>query len=538
MNKRYAGDTNPQAYNAEYRKRIAEIREANNANEIEMLSIRPFVKKEDQAFKIHYERVEDFFAQYELNNFLLVTTPGVYENVFSYLNLEELQYSYVYVKDSKIDTLNEIANIVTSELIKKDKNLSGAVSLSTGSSPVSPTSVICMGGGVAMDAGKYLAERLGLPLFAIPTVLSVNAAYCYKAAVREADRNKAGAYNVVYKFYGLPQAICVDLDIITGKASMDFIKDVRFRDKSGARISWNMLRELNIAGAGDLLSIHTASFDWKINSLAARGLEVDNPDGSADKVSLEKPFSQEICDGAVEVLNLLSEYATEIRSGSREGAEFLARAYHWIAEQSWIIQHTMWESASEHGMFDCFENEAGIELTHGQVVALSVFFMSLLQDNQHERVAKLIDRLGIDISLAYLGADDSKNNLVTPATLCACLMHLRNYIEQIAYRYTIISAKPITSQWILESLDYYYKTVYEKTISRYENRRDLYSEDMSEATRGEYTRLENIKNRLQLDLQVHKDAFKLAQESNFKTYDERLNRYFKAVSDMRSVYQN
>ena len=188
-----------------------------------------------------------------------------------------------------------------------------------------------------MDAGKYIAEKVGAPLYAIPTVLSVNAAFCYKAAVREPDQFEKGRYNVVYRFYGLPQAICIDLDVITNAKDFEIITgSANKEEKDAARIRWNMLRELNIAGAGDLLSILTATYDWKLNSIAARGLKVDGSE-QYGMVSLEKPFSQEVCDGANEVLDMLGEYATEIRSGSREGAEFLARAYHWIAEQSWIM---------------------------------------------------------------------------------------------------------------------------------------------------------------------------------------------------------
>lgn len=521
MERRYAGCeklSNERLHELEYLRNLP----GEEGEERELFQIPPLVKREDQAFIVKYESISKFIAQFRIRNYLLVTTPGVYKAALNQLSNND--YIVAYVKTSKVEDLDNLDKIVeeTTMALREDRGLNKEQKrINDNKYPASFNfeGVLCMGGGVAMDAGKYLAAKIGAPLYAVPTALSVNAAFCYKAAVREADPYSEGKYNVVYRFYGLPQAICIDLDIITGSKQISVVKNKNAKDsdKQAARIQWNMLRELNIAGAGDLLSMLTATFDWKINSLVARGLKVDGSE-SHGMVSLEKPFSQEVCDGANKVLDLLEEHATEIRAGKREGAEFLARAYHWVAEQSWIMQHTMWESASEHGMFDCFENVAGTELTHGQVVALSVFFMSLLQNNQHERSIKIIQDLGLDISLAYLCADDSMNPTIQPETLCRCLIKLKEYIEQIDYRYTIISAKPITSEWIISSLNQYYEVIYTDLIKKYDNRKQLYpevgspyeevkAEDM--AMVAERMRLEIINTKLREDLKKHVSAYKV-----------------------------
>ena len=503
MERRYAGC---ETLDAARMQVLQQRREQNMACEKPLFPIRPLVKESELAFRVKYQPLDEFLKEQKLDesHYLLITTAGSYRAA-----LEKLSGSYavIYVRDSKEDTLHGLQKLYDDTVAEQaaDSLLDAAQKQPSRTLRTDEfDAVLCLGGGVAMDAGKYISDQVvHAPLYTAPTALSVNAAFCYKAAIREKDPYTEGAYNVVYKFYGLPQAICIDLDIITGRKILAAGQDAQ------SVASWNMLRELNAAGAGDLLSILTATFDWRINSLVARGMEALDPNDKDAVTKLEKPFSQEVCDGAMELLALLSENAERIRGGTAEGAEFLARAYHWIAEQSWLMQHTMWESASEHGMFDCFENVAGTELTHGLVVALSVFFMSSLQQNQHLRASEMVHRLGLDISLANLAINKADNEKIRPATLFRCLMNLRQYIDQIAYRYTIISAKPITGQWVLSVLDEYYSTVYGDLLSQYENRETLYG-GTSPLAQAERLRLERIHNRLAADLAAHQVAMQAA----------------------------
>ena len=444
--------------------RLAELERRQtvaSACELPLLPIRPLVKAKDQVFHIKYQPISDFLKEQKINNYLLVTAPGAYLATLD--QLEGTNYTCIYVTDTKEDTLCAIQTLYDGTVAHQQKDASLPKHLVQQTASLADRTfeaVVALGGGVASDAGKYFAENIiHAPLYSVPTALSVNASFCYKAAIRMKDPYKSGAYNVVYKFYGLPQAICIDLDVITGSKLLQRAQ-AGGEDSATAGRQWNMLRELNIAGAGDLLSILTATFDWRINSLVARGMSVPDPIDHRETTILEKPFSQDVSEGAKELLSLLAEHADDIRNGRKAGAMFLARAYHWIAEQSWIMQHTMWESASEHGMFDHFENVAGTELTHGQVVALSVYFMSLLQENEHERALSMIQRLGLDISLADLAINPRTNYKIAPITLYDCLADLKAYIDEIAYRYTIISAKPITKDWVLTALDKYYTDIY------------------------------------------------------------------------------
>lgn len=486
----------------------------NHSAEEPLLKIRPLISANEQVFRVKYQPINTFLKEEGLDHhhYLLITTPGVYRAVIDQL---VGSYTCIYVFDSKMETLQDIQalydatvasqqkdSFLPEEVVQQNRDIRDEVF----------EAVVCMGGGVGMDAGKYISsEVVHAPLYAIPTVLSVNAAFCYKAAVREPDPYKDGAYNVVYKFYGLPQAICVDLEVITSEDKLQAAKDSGDENAYEAvRNQWSMLRELNIAGAGDLLSILTATYDWRINSLVARDMCAPDPVALGKSVLLEKPFSQDVCEGAMELLALLAEHADEIRGGTKEGAKFLARAYHWIAEQSWVMQHTMWESASEHGMFDHFENLAGTELTHGQVIALSVYFMSLLQEYQHDRVLKMIERLGLEISLADLAANGAMNYKIAPITLYDCLVDLKKYIDEIAYRYTVISAKPISKQWVLDALDKYYADVYDRVEQRYLKREELF-EDKNDVHFAERRQLEKIIHRVTAQKKAHEAAMEAAR---------------------------
>ncbi|MBE6939818.1 MAG: iron-containing alcohol dehydrogenase family protein [Ruminococcaceae bacterium] len=519
--------------------------------EKELLQIRPLVPKEKQVYQVKFEPVEQFLVEMGITkDYLLITTPGVYYAIRDKLQGEPgKDFTYIYVSDAKEDRLSDLQTLYN-ETIESD-----AAYAKVAKEPVTVqeaktldlafkkkvSCVLCTGGGVAMDAGKFIAHALNglyqaegivdesgkakkVDLYTVPTVLSVNAGYCYKAAIREKDPyDPTGeAYNVVYRKKGLPKAICVDLDVITSAASLQYLQenkelwDQPTEAMYQAENLWNMLRELNIAGAGDLLSMLTATYDWQINSLVARDMVAVEPNAPLDesqKVKLEKPFSRDVCDGAMELIGLLAEHADEIREGKKEGAEFIARAYHWIAEQSVIMDHTMWESASEHGMFDCFENRAGVELTHGKVVALSVYFMSLLQCNQHDRALNMIRRLGLDISLGNLAIDSRNNRKVTPLVLYKSLAELRQYIDEINYRYTIISAKPITDEWVLAALDKYYKDIYEGLAEQYRNA--LYDNRIlnEENNHKEKARLAAIAEKVDQDYQSHKQAMEAARSA-------------------------
>lgn len=303
-----------------------------------------------------------------LDNYLVVTDAFIYEKYRDQLNNHHQTY---FVKNVEVETLEE------------DVAQFGNVEV-----------VLAMGGGLAIDAGKWIAERLGKKIHSVPTVLSVNAAFCYKSAMR--------VHNIVtYMGRIFPEAIYIDFDIIQSAP-----------------------KHLNISGAADLMSCLTGSYDWKLNSM----------------VTKSHKFSQEIYDGAQYLVGMLSENIDNIKEVNDDGVYFMCEAFRWVAENSANMNHTMWESASEHACFDNMERVCEKGFLHGQIIGLTVYFMSLFQDNQHERALMMLKRLGIDVTLQGLG--------ITEEQLRTCLLTLREFTEKEGLRYTIINAKPMTEEWV------------------------------------------------------------------------------------------
>lgn len=127
----------------------------------------------------------------------------------------------------------------------------------------------------------------------------------------------------------------------------------------------------------------------------------------------------------------------------------MCEAFRWIAEHSAKMNHTMWESASEHAFFDNMEFVCKKPFLHGQIIGLTVYFMSLFQDNQHERALMMLKRLGIDVTLKGLD--------ITEEQLRTGLLTLRDFTEHEGLRYTIINAKPITGEWVDMAISKYKK---------------------------------------------------------------------------------
>nr|MCU0513615.1 iron-containing alcohol dehydrogenase [Anaerolineae bacterium] len=68
--------------------------------------------------------------------------------------------------------------------------------------------VYAVGGGLAVDAAKYIAHRRGLPLIVLPTVLSVDAFFTWAAGVRRDG-------GVVYLETGPAERVVIDLDVLS-----------------------------------------------------------------------------------------------------------------------------------------------------------------------------------------------------------------------------------------------------------------------------------------------------------------------------------
>lgn len=251
---------------------------------------------------------------------------------------------------------------------------------------LSPELQVCVGfgGGSALDMAKYTAWKRDLPALLIPSILSVDACVTATAAVRVDGR-------VRYVGTIIPEAIYIDFAIL--------------RQAPG---------HLNAAGAADILSIHTALFDWQ---LAAH--------------QTNEPFNAAIGEQARQLLDALNEHASDIRENSPRGLRFLAEAF--AIEDNLCSQHgsSRPEEGSEHFLAYNLEYRSKRAFIHGELVGACIVAMAHFQENDPDLVVGLLDRLGIAYRAHHLN--------ISRKLFKECLETLPAYCEHEGLPYSIIN---------------------------------------------------------------------------------------------------
>lgn len=260
--------------------------------------------------------------------------------------------------------------------------------------------VLAIGGGQAIDFGKYFAWKRGIRLVSVPTILSVDAFTTPAAGIRQGHR-------VVYLGHATPDPLVIDYDIIRTAPP-----------------------ELNIAGVGDLLSIHTASFDWEFAHRAGRS---------------EYPFSPEAIAAARGIVRLLEDNVSEIRQCSDAGLWAIVEGCIRLNTICLPAGHFRVEEGSEHYLFYELEERLQRPFTHGFIVGLGIRLMSRLQGNRPAEVTAFMDEVGLLHQPSDMG--------IRRADLEASLLNLRRYVEaRNDLWYTAINQSNITPEWIEDAL--------------------------------------------------------------------------------------
>jgi glycerol-1-phosphate dehydrogenase [NAD(P)+] len=261
--------------------------------------------------------------------------------------------------------------------------------------------IIGIGGGQAIDAGKYFAWKLEIPFISIPTIMSVNAFVTPAAGIR---RN----HQVVYLGEVSPNPLIIDYDIIRSAP-----------------------RELNIAGIGDLLSIHTASFDWE--HAQSKGMS-------------EYPFSSSITRKASEILGELYPHIPAIRNAENEGLKAIALGYMKLNTICLPLGHFRVEEGSEHYLFYELEERLQQPFIHGNIVGLGIYLMSRLQRNDSNGITEIMDEVGLGYHPNAMG--------IKKEDLLRSLLNLNNFVKnKHKLWYTCINDVPISREWAMNATE-------------------------------------------------------------------------------------
>jgi len=211
--------------------------------------------------------------------------------------------------------------------------------------------VLGIGGGQAVDVAKYVAWRRGLKLVLLPTIISADAFATPAAGLRRNGR-------VEYLGDARVDRLVIDYSLIQTAP-----------------------RALNVSGAGDILSCHTACFDWKL---------------AYDRGQEPLGYDEQVVRRSLALVKRIDDWAESIREVTPEGIRTLVECELEIVEiclRPGGPGHFRSEEGSEHFFFYNVERLTRRAFLHGWIVGLGIALMSRLQSHQYEWITGLMTRL-------------------------------------------------------------------------------------------------------------------------------------------------
>lgn len=231
--------------------------------------------------------------------------------------------------------------------------------------------IVGIGGGLVIDAAKYLARRDGRPLVLVPSITSSNAPFTDAISVRR-DGVPTGMREP-----GQRRQVVVDYALI-GAA------DAR----------------LNRAGYADVLAHETALADWRL--AAERGeLAIDEPAFAAMSGLLAQA----------------REAAARIGAVDARGIETLMRLFEETTAVTAAHPDAPLGSGSEHLVAWNLESVTGRHFVHGEIVALGVLIAAHVQGGDTASLASALDEARVRHRPADIGVswDELERALETVA---------------------------------------------------------------------------------------------------------------------------
>ena len=268
--------------------------------------------------------------------------------------------------------------------------------------------VVGLGGGMATDVAKFFAWKRRLPLFQVPTSLSVNAPFAHRAAVRQDGLIK-------YVGFERPEVVYLDFDIIQ-----------------------NAPEKLNHTGVGDIFCYFTAHEDWRLAVEAG----MCEPKWSIDEAQISEAHG---------VMMSCYDAAEEIAKVSESGIRTLTEALRWggaaYAKNGWNPRPI---EGSEHTFFYTLEYLTKKHFLHGQPVGLGALLMSVLQKHEPAWIKGALDLCHVPYLPEEMG--------VTWAEVEEALRYMPEYAEKAGLWYSAAVHYKITDQYLREAKDWVYGT--------------------------------------------------------------------------------
>jgi glycerol-1-phosphate dehydrogenase [NAD(P)+] len=261
-------------------------------------------------------------------------------------------------------------------------------------------SVIGLGGGQAIDVAKFIAWRRRLPLFQVPTAMTVNAPFGHRSALR-----RDGI--VRYLGYAVPEAVYVDFDVIASAPP-----------------------GLNRAGVGDILCYHTAHLDWRLTHELGRD-------------ERKWPYDERLVAAARERLDSVLGALDDIHDVTDHGIRTLMEAHRWGGDtfhaSGWNPRHI---EGVEHFYFYNLEKRTGRHFIHGQPVGFGIVVGSVLHRSGVDEMVDALRRAGVDIRPEAMGVswDDAE----------AAMRSLGTFVREAGLWHSVADERPVDDGVVAE----------------------------------------------------------------------------------------